>query len=398
MKDFDKDSLLDRYNAGKARSEEKALVESWYIRASFPAEVSDVEQILADKVKSRELLIRHMQGGRKVRLWPKIAVAAAAVAAIAICVYFFNAPRNLERGVATRDYVNDVAPGRNGATITLENGKVIQLSGAKKGVVIGDDDIVYSDSTPLSAQGESLPQGESGEVQTLIARTEKGQTYEFTLPDGTKVWLNADSKISFPSQFIGKERRILLSGEAYFAVAHNAKQPFRVESKGAGGRAQVVEDIGTEFNINAYGDEVSVKTTLVEGSARVSSFPALNNPNKGSLPAVRDDVMLTTNQQSILNGNTFQVQQADANLETAWKNGQFRFQSTDLQTIMRQISRWYNIEVSYEGNQKGRTFNGVIARNVNLSEILKIMEAGGIQFKMADAESGVAKKRIIVIQ
>jgi len=362
--------------------------------------LADMPELRAHEILNQ--VVAEPQVRTKVyRLWPRIAVAAAAVAALALCVYFFNAPkggRHLEGSVATRDLLNDIAPGRNGATITLANGKVIALSGEKKGVIIGDTGMKYSDgstdpSLPTNRDRFSS-RGERGVM--LIAETRKGQTYEFVLPDGTKVWLNADSKISFPSQFDGKERKILLSGEAYFAVVHNEKQPFRVESNG-----QVVEDIGTEFNISAYTDEKYIKTTLVEGSASVASL----SPLEGEMPAGQRGVILKPNQQAILSplegempagqrgGNNLKVTTIDPEEAIAWKQGYFKFNEQPLEELLKKVARWYNVEIVYTAAElKNIPFSGTITRYGNVSKLLKNLERTElVHFK-------IEERRIVVVK
>jgi ferric-dicitrate binding protein FerR (iron transport regulator) len=208
----------------------------------------------------------------------------------------------------------------------------------------------------------------------LTASTARGQTYQFTLPDGTKVWLNADSKISFPSQFSGEERKILLDGEGYFEVAHNKKQPFRVESKG-----QTVEVLGTHFNINAYKNEIVTTTTLLEGSVRVAAFNSATG---------RENIMLKPNQQSILNSNGAQVLNVDVSTVVGWKNGLFTYKNTQLSIVMRQIERWYNVSVHYNDNNeslKERLLSGSVSRYDNVSGILRAIElTGAVKFKVKD--------------
>jgi transmembrane sensor len=332
---------------------------------------------------------------KKVRLWPRIAVAAAAVAAIVVGVWFFNYRGEIASVPRNDAAQNDIAPGKNGATITLANGNVIQLSDKKLGVVVGKD-LKYNDGAAVQGGGPNLYRSSTAradDVMQLTASTAKGQTYQFTLPDGTKVWLNTDSKISFPSQFLGKERKILLEGEGYFEVVHNAKQPFKVESKG-----QIVEDIGTEFNINAYADEAVVKTTLVEGEARVMS---LRDEVAASRRAPRNDeqggeaVVLKPNQQSILlrrvreglgltGSNRIAVKQVNPEESVAWKDGVFMYNSTPLENVMRQIARWYNVEVEYaDAGAKSRMLGGTALRSGNLSVILKTLEStGAVKFKV----------------
>jgi transmembrane sensor len=363
MKNKEAEELLLKYKAGTATAEEKALVETWYAR--FKDRVSTVSgnQVLADQAESWAIFEREYANGAKVtKLWPRIAIAAAAVAAITLGMWLYYTPRHPDAGQdpGSAQYVNDIAPGKNGATVTLANGKVIQLSDAKTGVVIGDGRIVYSSPDDIGTHDEvaSIPRND---VMQMTASTARGQTYQFTLPDGTKVWLNADSKISFPSQFTGKERKIMLEGEAYFEVVHNAKQPFRVESKG-----QIVEDIGTEFNINAYADEGSTKTTLIEGSAAVNKL------------------VLKPNQQSVLtNNNQIKVTEVDSDLAVAWKNNEFMFASESIETVMKMVERWYNVEVVYVGKKTTERFSGGVSRFDNVSKVLQIVEStGAVHFKI----------------
>jgi transmembrane sensor len=373
------EGLFEKYRNGETTEEENALLESWYldeVYKSAPVDGIDYE------TKEEKIWAKIKQQRKPIKttpIWPRVAIAAAAVVAMALCIYFFIAPPRPDTSssrTAGRDLLNDIAPGRNGATITLANGKVIPLSDQKKGVVVGESltyndgsDVRYSSGTSSSGSlkgsqnstgpvgGRSLATG--SEMQNLTASTGKGQNYQVTLPDGTKVWLNADSKISFPSQFNGKERKILLTGEAYFVVKHNAKQPFRVESKG-----QTVEDIGTEFNINAYPDESNTRTTLVEGSAKVN------------------EVILKPNQQSVVKGNDIKVQAADTELAVAWKNGVFQFYRADLKTVMKALSRWYDVEVEYQGVTPEREFTGKIFKNVTASQALGLLKDLDVKFRI----------------
>jgi len=398
MKRQEAEALILKYTEGNCTPDEKRVVETYFLKYLQTAEqLPEADRLLADHQEIWGHLAAYIgeeqavvqEAVKKLRLWPRIAVAAAAVAAVVFGVWFYTS-RHLEGSAATRDLlVNDIAPGRSGATITLGNGKVIELSSDKKGVVIGDE-LKYSDgSTDPSLSRSDISPSRGERSMMLIAQTARGQTYEFVLPDGTKVWLNADSKISFPFQFVGKERKILLNGEAYFEVVHNAKQPFRVESNG-----QLVEDIGTEFNINAYDDEKHTKTTLIEGSASVTPL----SPQGGSLPQGErgaGSVTLRPNQQAILSplegempagqrgGNNLKVTQVNPTDVLDWKNGEFQFNDEPLGSIMRKLARWYNVEVIYKDINPDKPFWGSISRFENISKVLEKLElTGTIHFKV----------------
>jgi transmembrane sensor len=383
------DILAEKWLKGTISAAERQELEAWY--AAYNNMEQEVNSSLDEEAFGNTLfnVIASRAGiepagistdiervAIKTKLWPRIAVAAAAVAAITLGTWLYYGLDILNRRAGEGRFQdpnavamkNDIPPGRNTATLTLANGKVINLDTNKTGVVLGLDDLTYSDGTSVTS---SLRGKQSDEAipQTLTASTPRGGTYQVTLPDGTRVWLNADSKISFPSQFIGRERKVVLVGEAYFAVVHDAKQPFRVESSG-----QVVEDIGTEFNISAYGDEPTIKTTLVEGSASVSSL-------RGG--TTKQSHLLNPNQQAILTNGSIKVTPANTEEAIAWKQGYFRFNNAKIADIMLQLSRWYDIEVVYEGKATEEGLYGKISRYKNITEVLKMLEKTGlVRFKV----------------
>jgi transmembrane sensor len=415
-------NLIDKVNEGLASEEELALYTIYINQITSGQEDWDLQNLGSEAQVKAELFGRiesEIRPAKKIRLWPRIAVTAAAVAVVVFGVWFYNMHdlngRHAEFISASPNYANDVAAGKNTATLTLSNGKVIHLSDAKTGVVVGselkynDGSVVqYSSGTHFSGsqKGDQKNTGPVGvhsllPQEQLTASTPRGGTYQIILPDGTKVWLNADSKISFPSQFTGDTRKVTLSGEAYFEVAavmikeQGAKMPFIVVSNG-----QEVEVLGTHFNINAYTDEVAVKTTLLEGSVRVSSLRGgtTRQPHDeiaASRRAPRNDdrnndgrssdewaegrggkmEVLRPGEQSLVTGsNQIKVQQVDVNEAVAWKNGMFTFTNTDIGSIMRMISRWYNVEVVYQGKITETSFGGSVSRSLNISEILKVLE------------------------
>jgi ferric-dicitrate binding protein FerR (iron transport regulator) len=194
--------------------------------------------------------------------------------------------------------------------------------------------------------------------------TPRGGQYEVVLPDGTRVWLNSNTSLTYPIIFQGKERHVELTGEAYFEVAKNAAAPFFVKTQ-----SQTVEVLGTHFNINSYADEKSVKTTLLEGRVKITG-----NGN-------RKTVSLKPGQQSINNlAIIYIINDADIEEAVAWKNGKFLFRNTDLQTVMRQLSRWYDVDVEYKGTVATKHYRGRISRNVTVSQVFEILKTSGVNF------------------
>jgi ferric-dicitrate binding protein FerR (iron transport regulator) len=384
------EELLEKYKAGLCTPEEVQLLQKWFHHLGED-EVSELTS--DDLISARVQFEKNIRGlvlpERSYRLWPRIAVAAAAVAAVVVGVYFFNASRHANTPPRTEFGAGsqDIAPGKNGATITLANGKVIQLSDAKSGVVVGKD-LKYNDGVAVQG-GDPDPEGAAKQTisgSQLTASTAKGQTYQFTLPDGTKVWLNADSKISFPSQFSGKERKILLDGEGYFEVAKDKAHPFIVATD-----KQEVEVLGTHFNINAYKDESNTKTTLLEGSVRVYNLP---EPGKDYETLADRMVILKPNQQSILTGsNRLQVKQVDVENIIAWQKGYFMFNNETLENIMKRVARWYDVEVIYKTDgPKDVTYYGTVSRFENISKVLSKLEAtSNVKFKIEGNKIYISK-------
>jgi len=247
-------------------------------------------------------------------------------------------------------------PGSNKAMLVLADGKTIPLDSANIGALAkqGNTSILNTD------QGLAYkPEGTPSEVVYNTVVTPRGGQYQLTLADGSKVWLNAASSIRFPTAFTGKERLVEISGEGYFQVAANARQPFRVKVKGTSNMD--VNVLGTSFNIMAYPDEEAITTTLENGAVQL-----VNNHVKSILkPGFAGNLR---------KGNPdFQIEKADLEQTLAWKDGKFRFRNTSIQTIMRQIARWYNIEVMYEGDLSDIRLTGIISRRENAGSLFKIL-------------------------
>ena len=260
---------------------------------------------------------------------------------------------------------NDVAPGGNKAMLTLANGTNIILDSAHAGALAqqGKTTVIKSGDGKLVYDAKALITDQSPLTYNTLA-TPRGGQYQLVLPDGSIVWLNAASSIRYPTTFVGNERRVEVTGEAYFEVTKNAAMPFRVKMN----NGAAVEVLGTHFNINAYNDEPDTKITLLEGSIKVSGKTS--------------NVVIKPGQQARLTDQNSILKVADdADVEEvmAWKSGAFQFGGADIQTVMRQISRWYDVDVEYKGNISLH-FAGTMSRNVNISQVLEMLEkAGGLK-------------------
>lgn len=259
----------------------------------------------------------------------------------------------------------DIRPGGEKAILTLADGTKIVLDSAANGNLAnqGNVQIVKMANGQISY---NLKGSARQDVMMNTMLTPKGGQYQLTLPDGTKVWLNAASSITYPAVFVGKERSVKVNGEAYFEVAKNEQQPFVVDVNGK----LVVEVLGTSFNINSYANEADIKTTLIEGMVKVLKTKSSVILKKGQQATVSDAPAISV------------VNDADIDKALAWKNGQFNFDGLDLRGIIRQLERWYDIEVEYRGAIDNATFKGKIDRSVHLSEVLKMLEALGEEFQL----------------
>ncbi len=303
-----------------------------------------------------------------------IPYAAAILLLVAIGMLYFTTQNYYSENPVT---VYNLQPGGNKAQLTLEDGRSIELSSQMDGIIVGDK-LTYNNGTAIP-----LDQPETVSMATLT--TPRGGTYQITLPDGTKVWLNAASTLTYPSRFSEEERVVKLEGEAYFEVAkaytkkakgkaHN-RLPFLVKTSN-----QVIEVLGTQFNVMAYSDETATKTTLIEGLV--------------SLKTNKDHLKLVPGEQGILHNATFYKTVVDVNQQTAWKDSKFIFYETELQEAMKDLSRWYNLDVVYEGKIPIAHFYGEISRNDGLAEVLKILKVGGVKFRI---EKIGEKNRLIVL-
>jgi transmembrane sensor len=358
--------LINKFHEGTLSSEDEAILDGWYLNFSKDEQASITDEHLQDRklaVINRLDKQYHKRSG--VKLWPRIAVAAAAVAAIVFGVWFFYSSQYLvfSSQNLSGQSANDIAPGRNTATLTLADGKVINLSDAKSGVVIGKNNLAYNDGS-LVQVGVPSP----GAKAQLTASTPRGGTYQIILPDGSKVWLNAASSLKFPSTFARlKNREVELVGEAYFEIFKNKGQPFIVKSKD-----QEITVLGTHFNVNSYAYEDAVKTTLLEGSVQI--IP-LQEPKKKTI--------LKPGEQAIVSKQFLKILPVDVEVATAWKNGNFLFRNEQLESILNRLAYWYDVEIVYRGKKPDMLMSGMIERKRKLSSVLNLIESTGrVKFKV----------------
>lgn len=312
----------------------------------------------------------------------RVAAAAIVILMLGMGAYFLLSNR-ITKEISkneTKDslFKNDVAPGGNKAVLTLSNGTKILLGSAANGTLaqqgntkiikLNNGQLSYNTFTP-SASGNK-----NAAIQYNTLTIPRGGQYNVILPDGTQIWLNSASSLRFPTAFIGKERKVEITGEAYFEVAHNPEKPFKVSVNGT-----EIDVLGTHFNVNAYNDEPVMRTTLLEGSIKFIRGNDTRLLSPGQQIQVEPD------------GKIRRVKDADVQQTIAWKNGTFSFHNTSIYEIMRQISRWYNVDVNFNDSLNVR-LNGSIAREVKVSEVFKMIElTGEVKFNIEGRKITVLK-------
>lgn len=369
-------SLIDRYNEGTATGAEKALVEE-YLRRLDEMGVTELsaeqEKTLKEKMY-RQITSEISETGTRVvplsrRHWLRYAAAGVIILLIGTGTYFLFFSHTPTKAVAINkpSQHNDVNPGSYKARLTLSDGRNIIVDSAALGELTKQGNtVVLNKYGQLIYKPEKAPSASSEEsIVYNTVSTNKGETYSFTLADGSKVWLNSGSSIHFPVAFPGKERRIEITGEVYIKVAHNPQQPFIASANG-----MEVLALGTEFNINSYPEEGNISTTLINGVVRVSK-QGINR-------------LLKPGEQTLLLGDGTMTTPKEINIDeiTAWKDGFFHFESADLKTILRQFARWYDIEVVYEGTVTNRKFFGIVKRSNTLKKVLEMLQDNNIVYQI----------------
>ncbi|PUZ20699.1 FecR family protein [Chitinophaga costaii] len=326
----------------------------------LPIDQTEWEPLLVDILSADKTAEK--RGAKRIFILPVWWRMAAAV--LILIVVSGLLLRQKIKGPGTHHQVAalDMPPGTNKAILQLSNGNRIVLSDAQNGVIgrQGNVQVIKLDSGRLAYQQE--PAGNETVVVYNTLITPRGGQFKVLLPDGSAVWLNAASSLRYPSSFIGNDRVVELTGEAYFEVAPDAKRPFRVRSKD-----QEVLVLGTHFNINTYADEPAATTTLISGKVKVdgTGFSGILQPGE---------------QARLQGGNWQLLKAADLDQVIAWKNGYFSFDRADITTVMRQLARWYDVNVIFETKNTQQAFIGEIPRNVSLEKAMQILKLSDIRY------------------
>lgn len=371
--------LIGKYLEGRATEAEIRFLEMYYDAFENQENVLDgydasqlqkigteIKEHVAARIQATEAAhtpVRRINRSRWV-------AAASIFLVLAAGIWFFQSRQENYNQSADADLLPeaaDILPGGNRATLTLADGSAILLDSAHTG------SIAYQGITSVIKRGEgqlSYQVGdEAGDMPAVwnTITTPRGGQYQVTLPDGSKVWLNAASSLTFPTAFSGSSRTVRMTGEVYFEVAKDAAKPFLVETG-----PMTVQVLGTRFNVNAYPDEQGIQTTLIEGAVSLGAA----GKSATLQPGQQATFMPSTSRLKILSG-------VDTRHSVAWKDGYFIFDNAPLQGVMRQVARWYDIEVRYEGHFPPRQFVGEIQRNLSLTQMLEILNKNKVHYRIS---------------
>jgi hypothetical protein len=375
--------ILAKYDAGTITEDELLVLENWY--ASFEGNPD-----LIDSLSTEERVFRKNQLQEKIfdqidaetsaspappkkrfflhqgnRLWQ---AAASLVFLCAVSFYIFKQQAD-QSPIPAKEQSSSIHPATDKATLTLGNGEKILLDESKNGELSTEGNIHINKLKSGNLVYTAGKNVDKVHVNTLT--TPRGGRYQLTLADGTQVWLNAQSSISYPSAFRGSSREVTISGEVYFEVAHNAAMPFRVRSEN-----QVIEVLGTHFNVNTYKAEARTKTTLLSGSI--------------ALTHAHQRLMLKPGEQGIVAGESMSIKNVDPTEVIAWKEGYFDFTDADIGSVVDELGRWYNVDIQYQGAATSETFTGRIPRSWPFEKVLHLLKT----FKSIQVE--MQGRRLIV--
>jgi len=384
MKNKEAKALLDKYRSGTLSAHEQVQLDSWYLREAHskngPTD-KDAMQRQLDEIEAA-LPVHHKQGIVK-NIGGRLLVAAAILVSFSTGMYFYiNSHSTPGANYASNSPKQNIVPGRDKAVLVLANGTKIDLDATANGAIAKQGgltitktktgQLVYKASATINRDADA-------KLTYNTIETPRGGQYQIYLPDGTKVWLNSASSLKYPLQFATNERRVELTGEGYFEVAHNRAQPFKVVTD-----KQEIEVLGTHFNVNAYADEGAIKTTLLEGSVKIKVL--------GVNQVAQQMAVLKPGEQSAFNNAGLTIENIDVEDAIAWKNGYFKF-NEDIESIMRKLSRWYNIDVVYNiDKDPDLSFGGKISRSKSINSVLNVIETtGNVHFKIEGRRVTVMK-------
>jgi ferric-dicitrate binding protein FerR (iron transport regulator) len=408
--------LMFKYLRDELSPEESLELNEWrfhspenedtFLKATDP---ETIREEISDMYRSRELVLQKIKeryphlvpdsskSSRSRTLWI-ISIAAILLIVFSFGWYFLGhrLPRNTNENSKLLSVAKDIKPGGNHAILTIANGFSILLDSMQNGEVTkdGSSSILKEKSGQIVYSNDATAR--ANEVRYNRLQTPRGGQYILVLSDGTKVWLNAATSIRYPVSFPGNERKVELDGEAYFEVAKNSNAPFKVITP-----SMEVEVLGTQFNVMAYNDEPIVATTLLEGRVKISkgnlnleennSEKSLNRSNKKNEIVLQPGeqaqiVPVIANGDKVLKGSEPDlhsikvVKSVDVNSIVAWKNGNTSFEHASIQEIMRAISRWYDVEVIFQGNIPDKKYVGGLPRNTELGDLLNVLGQSGVHF------------------
>ncbi|WP_146186642.1 FecR family protein [Pedobacter sp. HMWF019] len=368
--------LLSHFNLPDQKEELQDMLHQYFEQE---VEAGNVEKQLAEQTAEelRPVLlskIRKKQPRYLIGKWIKLVAAAVVFLCVSVALYVFIPSRSEIRKETVQSAApqKDIQPGSNKAILLLANGSKIILNEVKDGELARQNGVAIVKTKNGQLLNTSLSSASADtEMAYNTISTPRGGQYQVILPDGSRVWLNAASSLRYPAAFTGQSRLVELTGEAYFEVSKDASKPFKVSARG-----QMVEVLGTHFNMNTYEDEQSMKTTLLEGSIQIAyqQMKSLLRPG--------DQAKITAGQAVPLKIS----RGVDTDEAVAWKEGYFQFNHANIQEVMRQLSRWYDIEVKYEGKQPSKEFGGAIQKDLPLSKVLNILEKSNVHFKVSGKE------------
>lgn len=382
--------LAEKWLNGTITPDEEQEYARWYNQID-PEEALDIPvQFAAGREDHRKKILKNIDDKITVqsaavakvsfirRYWMAAAIILILITVAALSGIFREPAEQVQIAVAPSS-LNDILAGRDGAVLTLADGSTVVLDTLGNGIIAtqsGTQVMLTDGLLAYEAPGQRPLSSSPVTYNSLI--TPKGRQFQIVLPDGTRVWLNAASSLSYPTVFSGSERKVEITGEAYFEVAKNEQAPFRVKVNGE----TDIEVLGTHFNINSYPDEGNIRTTLLEGSVmiRLGSARTMLSPGQQAMIAFPD----SHSSARPVSDPIKLIKRVDTERIIAWKSGAFNFQDASIEEVMRQFARWYDIEVVYEKGVPDIEFGGKMGRDLSLSDALRMLAKAKVNFRLEE--------------